>query len=111
MDDLIVIASQPSAIDALLHHLQLDFAIKDLGNLNFFLGVEVLPISNGLLLSQKWYILDLLGKTKMLEANPLSSPMASSINLSAFEGDPLLDATLYRSTVGALQYFSRLPWH
>ena len=53
MDDLIVIASQPSAIDALLHHLQLDFAIKDLGNLNFFLGVEVLPISNGLLLSQK----------------------------------------------------------
>ena len=45
----------------------------------------------------------------MLEANPLSSPMASSINLSAFERDPLLDATLYRSTVGALQYFSRLP--
>lgn len=51
MDDLIVTASQPSTIDALLRHLQPDFAIKDLGNLNFFLGVEVLPISNGLLLS------------------------------------------------------------
>ena len=51
VDDLIVTASQPSAIDTLLRHLQLDFAIKDLGNLNFFLGVEVLPTTNGLLLS------------------------------------------------------------
>ena len=42
----------------------------------------------------------------MLEAKPLSSPMASSTNLFVFEGDPLLDATLYRSTVGALQYLS-----
>ena len=106
VDDLIVTASQPSDIDTLLCHLQLDFAIKDLGNLNFFLGVEVLPTTNGLLLSQKRYILDLSGKTKMLDAKPLSSPMASSTSLSAFEGDPLPDATLYRSTVEALQYLS-----
>ena len=106
VDNLIVTASQPSVIDDLLHHLQLEFAIKDLDNLDFFLGVEVLPNSTGLLLSQKRYILDLLGKTRMLEAKSLSSPMASSINLSAFEGDPLPDATLYRSTVGALQYLS-----
>ena len=51
VDDLIVTASQTSAIDTLLRHLQLDFAIKDLGNLNFFLVVEVLPTTNGLLLS------------------------------------------------------------
>ena len=104
MDDLIVIASQPSVIDALFCHLQLDFAIKDLGNLNFFLGVEVLPNSTRLLLSQKRYILDLLGKTRMLEVKPLISLMASSTNLSAFERDPLSDATSYSSTVGALQY-------
>ena len=106
VDDLIVTASQPSAIDTLLRHLQLDFAIKDLGNLNFFLGLEVLPTTNGLLLSQKRYILDLSSKTKMLDAKPLSSPMASSTSLSAFEGDPLPNATLYRSTVEALQYLS-----
>ena len=38
----------------------------------------------------------------MLEAKPLSSPMASSTNLFVFERDPLPDATLYRSIVGAL---------
>ena len=104
MDDLIVTASKPSAFDDLLRHLKVDFAIKDLGNLNFFLGVEVFPNSTGLMLSQKRYILDLLRKTKMLEAKPISSPMAQSTSLSAFEGDPLDDTTLYRSTVGALQY-------
>ena len=36
VDDLIVTASQPSAIDDLLCQLKLDFAIKNLGNLNFF---------------------------------------------------------------------------
>ena len=106
MDDLIITASKPSAIDDLLCHLKTNFAIKDLGTLKFFLGVEVLPNSWGLVLSQKRYIVDLLRKTNMLEAKPVSSPMAQSTSLSAFEGDPLSDATLYRSTVGALRYLS-----
>jgi len=40
----------------------------------------------------------------MLEAKPVNSPMASSTHLSAFEGDLFEDPTLYKSTVGALQY-------
>ena len=45
MDDLIITASKPSAIDDLLCNLKTNFAIKDLGNLNFFLGVEVLLLN------------------------------------------------------------------
>ena len=51
VDDLIITASKPSAIDDLLCNLKTNFAIKDLGNLNFFLGVEVLPNSSSLVLS------------------------------------------------------------
>ena len=76
VDDLIITASKPSAIDDLLCHLKTNFAIKDLGTLNFFLGVEVLPNSSSLVLSQKRYIVDLLRKTNMLKAKPVSSPMA-----------------------------------
>ena len=42
----------------------------------------------------------------MAIAKPISSPMAPSTHLSLFEGEHFSDATLYRSTVGALQYLS-----
>jgi hypothetical protein len=40
----------------------------------------------------------------MVDAKPVASPMATSTNLSAFEGESFEDSTIYRSTVGALQY-------
>uniref|UniRef100_A0A2N9I0Q9 Reverse transcriptase Ty1/copia-type domain-containing protein n=1 Tax=Fagus sylvatica TaxID=28930 RepID=A0A2N9I0Q9_FAGSY len=90
----------------LLQSLTADFAVKDLGNLNFFLGVEVIPNSQGAMLSQQRYIMDLLTRTKMVDAKPVTTPMASSTSLSAFDGEPFPNHTLFRSTVGALQYLS-----
>jgi hypothetical protein len=60
----------------------------------------------GLLLSQQRYIRDLLHKTIMVDAKPITSLMSSSSVLSAFTGDPMEDLYLYRSTVGSLQYLS-----
>lgn len=86
--------------------LRADFAVKDLGDLHYFLGVEVIKLNFGLLLPQHRYIMDLLKKTNMHEAKPITSLMASSSALSAFTGDPMEDPSLYRSTVGSLQYLS-----
>jgi hypothetical protein len=106
VDDIIITASDPAAITELLKLLSVDFAVKELGDLHYFLGVEVNKVEAGLLLSQKRYILNLLKKTNMHEAKPITSPMASSSSLSAFSGDPMENPTLYRSTVGSLQYLS-----
>jgi hypothetical protein len=106
VDNIIITYSKPAAIDDLLHSLTHDFAVKDLGTLNFFLGVEVISNPHGIILSQHRYIMDLLIRTKMSEAKPINTPMASTTNLSAFEGEPFPDHTLYRSTVGALQYLA-----
>jgi hypothetical protein len=102
VDDIIITASDPATITELLQLLSVDFAVKDLGDLHYFLGVEVLKVESGLLLSQRRYILDVLKKTKMHEAKPISSPMASSSSLSAFSGDQMEDQSLYRSTIGSL---------
>jgi hypothetical protein len=106
VDDIIITSSSDKAIDTLLSNLKTDFAVKTLGPLKFFVGIEVINTPTGVLLSQQRYITDILSRTKMLEAKPVSTPMASSTNLSAYEGEPFPDHTLFRSTVGALQYLS-----
>jgi hypothetical protein len=97
VDDIIITASDPAAIPDLLHLLNAEFAVKDLGDLHYYLGVEVHKLNSGLLLSQRRYIMDLLKKTNMHEAKPITSPMASSSVLSVFSGDPMEDPSLYRS--------------
>ena len=86
----------------------MDFAVKDLDNLHYFLGVEVTHLDSGLLLSHRRYIEDLLRRTNMHKAKSISSLMLSSIALSTFIGDPMEDPSLYRSTIGLLQYLSDL---
>jgi hypothetical protein len=51
VDDIIVASSSPSATTTLLRNLEKDFALKDLGDLHYFLGIEVTKINNGILLS------------------------------------------------------------
>jgi hypothetical protein len=104
VDDILITSSSSPIIHDLLAALHNEFAVKDLGKLHFFLGIEVVPSSDGYILSQQRYIVDLLKRTKMLEAKPATSPMASSTHLLAYEGDIFPDPTLYRSTIGALQY-------
>jgi hypothetical protein len=104
VDDILITCSKQSAIKDLLVELHKEFAVKDLGSLNFFLGIEVVKCSWGVILSQQRYILDILKRSNMLEAKPVGSPMAASTHLSAFEGEVFNDPTLFRNTMGALQY-------
>jgi hypothetical protein len=53
VDDIIVTSSSPRAIPALLQDLNKNFAIKDLGDLHFFMGMEVKKIQVGLLVTQE----------------------------------------------------------
>jgi hypothetical protein len=106
VDDIILTGSSISVVDDLIKSLSLTFPIKDLDSLNFFLGVEVHRSSTGLHLSQQCYIADILKRTNMELAKPISSPMSAAAPLSKLDGISMTDPTIYRSTVGALQYLS-----
>lgn len=66
------------------------FSLKDLGGLHYFLGIEVLKTSDGIHLSQQKYILNLLKRAKMAQANALPTPMVSNLSLSSNQGFPFL---------------------
>jgi hypothetical protein len=108
VDDIIVASSSNQATTGLLHNLKKEFALKDLGDLHYFLGIEVCKTKNGILMTQDKYASDLLKKTNMFSSKPVSTPLSTSEKLSAYEGVPLgpKNATNYRSVVGAFQYLT-----
>ncbi|KAL5564995.1 hypothetical protein UlMin_028159 [Ulmus minor] len=103
VDDIIVTRSSKEEIEQIILLLKKYFSLKDLGDLNYFLGIEVKTVSKGLHLSQKKYIEELLKKSKMDNAKPLPTLMISSLKLTSLEGDPIPNALEYRSIVGGLQ--------
>lgn len=103
VDDIIVTNNSPSSINHLITNLGADFAIKDLGPLYYFLGIQVQHTSEGIHLSQGKYATDLLHHTKMARAKPAPTPCTSEAKLSIFLGDSLTNPTEYRTTMEALQ--------
>jgi hypothetical protein len=109
VDEIIVVSSSTAAADRLLHQLGTSFALKDLGPLHYFLGIEVHTQGRGgLLMSQCKYALELLQRAGMVKCTPVSTPMSSSDKLSATDGTLLStdDSTRYRSIVGGLHYLT-----
>ncbi|KAL6332879.1 hypothetical protein AAG906_019391 [Vitis piasezkii] len=107
VDDIVVTGSSSQEIQELISKLSGLFSLKDLGELSYFLGIEVKKTTDGgLHLSKKKYIQDLLKKTKMDGAKSLPTPMLSGLKLSAETGDPIDNVFEYRSVVGALQYIT-----
>ncbi|RVW91952.1 Retrovirus-related Pol polyprotein from transposon RE1 [Vitis vinifera] len=62
-------------------YLSEEFEVKDLGNLKYFLGMEVARSRKGIVVSQRKYILDLLKETGMLGCKPIDTPMDSQKKL------------------------------
>lgn len=108
VDDIIVTSSSDATIIALLQNLSNDFALKDLGDLHFFLGLEVHRQPDVLLLNQEKYVNDLLARVGMTDCTPCPTLLSSSDTLSLHDGSLLgpEDSSSYRSVVGALQYLT-----
>jgi hypothetical protein len=112
VDDIIVASSSSAVVTTLLWDLGGDFALKDLGPLHYFLGIEVHRTPNDLCLSQSKYTKDLLHCAGMQNCKAVTTPLSSTTKLSAHVGELLApeDATKYRSLVGALQYLTLTSW-
>jgi hypothetical protein len=109
VDNIIATSSSQEATSRLLQNLEEDFALKDLGDLHYFLGIEVTTIKDGILLMQHKYATELLQWVGMIGCKSAPTPLSTSEKLSAYTGDPLgpIDATNYRSIVGGgLQYLT-----
>ncbi|KAH9801961.1 retrovirus-related pol polyprotein from transposon RE2 [Citrus sinensis] len=105
VDDVIITENNPDRIQSIISHLSTWFALKDLGLLSYFLGIEIRRFPGGIFLSQAKYTRDLLTKAALLDCTPNRTPMAVKTQLYDDDQEPI-HATHYRSLVGSLQYLT-----
>lgn len=106
VDDLLITGNSPAAITNLKSQLSSHFHMKDLGELSYFLGLEISKNSQGLFVSQKKYTLDLLQEAGVTNATPYKLHMDQHLKLQADVGTPLTDPEVYRRLIGKLIYLT-----
>lgn len=104
VDDLILASNCSAAISHTKEFLNLSLHMKDMGILRYFLGIQVDHCNQGLFLSQKKYVQDLLTEYGMDNSKPVKLPMDNHTKLSSHTGTPLSHFEPYQKLVGKLIY-------
>lgn len=105
VDNIIITRNNSNFLRAFIKQLNIVFALKDLGSLHYFLGIEVYRDSSGMYLKQTKYISDLLKRFNMKNASTCPTPMVIGKAITA-EGEPMKNPSIYRQAIGALQYLT-----
>ena len=80
--------------------------MSDLGLLKQFVGLEIEKNSDGVMVTQSKYSLDLLIKFNMADCSPAPFPFLSGISLEEGKSTPPMDCTIYRQLIGILLYLT-----
>ncbi|GJW83541.1 ribonuclease H-like domain-containing protein, partial [Tanacetum coccineum] len=107
VDDIILTTSSTSLLQRIISLLHAEFAMTDLGPLNYFLGISATRTTSGIFLSQTKYATEILEQAHMLNCNPCRTPIDTEKKLGP-EGSPVTDHTLYRSLSGSLHLLHTL---
>lgn len=105
VDDILLTGSSSVVCQSVLKSLQTQFAVKNLGPIQYFLGIDVTKTTAGLFLHQSRYVKELLKNADMTNSNSCSTPCIAGQSLDALSGDPLTaeQASQYRSLVGSIK--------
>lgn len=102
VDNVIIVGNDANKIQEIKRCLHSKFSIKDLGVIKYFLGIEVAKTSNGLVLSQRKFTLDILKDSGMMGARPSSFPIEQNLKIDQDENQSKLHVNQYRRMIGRL---------
>ncbi|XP_016192853.1 uncharacterized protein LOC107633767 [Arachis ipaensis] len=105
-NDLILTGNDQLEINITKQQLHAAFKIKDIGNLKYFLGLEIARSSTGVAIHQRKVVLDLLTEYKMIECKPATTPMDYATKLAKDSAPAFPDVSAYRRLIGRLVYLT-----
>ncbi|XP_070020307.1 secreted RxLR effector protein 161-like [Nicotiana sylvestris] len=83
-----------------------EFEMSMMGELNFFLGLQIKQSPNGTMIHQQKYTKELIKKFKMEESKEIDTPIATATKLDIDEPGSSVDQKLYRGMIGSLLYLT-----
>lgn len=104
VDDVLLASDNILEIQQLKSFLHDELTIKDLGQLKYFLGLEVVRSKTGISLCQRKYAIDILEVTGLTGSKPADFPMESNLKLSTSNTLLYEDPSGYHRLVGRLLY-------
>ncbi|GJY80298.1 ribonuclease H-like domain-containing protein [Tanacetum coccineum] len=98
-------SQQLALLQCIIGSLHGDFAMTDLGSINYFFGISAQRTASSLFLSQSKFTEEILERAHMQHCNPCKTHVDTESKIIP-DGDLVADPILYRSLVGALQYLT-----
>jgi hypothetical protein len=106
VDDNIFVGSSHSLVSSFQEMMENEFQISMMGELTFFLGIQVKQMKQGTFIHQAKYTKDLMKKFNIAELKPISTPMSTATSLSPNEDGEAIDQREYKSIIGSLLYLT-----
>jgi hypothetical protein len=108
VDDIIFDGSSHSLVSSFQEIMEKEFQMSMMGELTFFLGIQVKQMKEGTFVHQAKFTKDLMNKFNMAELKPMSMPMGTATSLGPNEDGEIIDQREYRSMIGSLLYLTAI---
>ena len=106
VDDIIFGSTNDNLCKRFAELMQSKFEMSMMGELKFFLGLQVSQRSNGIFICQSKYLKELLKKYHMEDSASARTPSSTAIKLGASDKSIKVDVTSYRGMIGSLLYLT-----
>ncbi|GJU16652.1 retrovirus-related pol polyprotein from transposon TNT 1-94 [Tanacetum coccineum] len=106
VDDIIFASTNPQSCQLFAHEMNSTFQMSMMGQMSFFLGLQVSQNPRGIFINQSKFALEILKKYGFDTSTPIDTPMAEHPKLDEDRGGKLIDPTRYCGMVGSLMYLS-----
>jgi hypothetical protein len=106
VDDIIYGGSSHSLMSNFQAMMENEFQMSMMGELTFFLDIQVKQIKEGTFVHQSKYMNDLIKKFAMTDVKPVSTLMSMTISQDPYEDGEAVDQREYRSMIGSLFYLT-----
>ncbi|KAJ9541735.1 hypothetical protein OSB04_028241 [Centaurea solstitialis] len=106
VDDIIFGSTNPDLCTKFSKIMETEFEMSMMGELNFFLGIQVKQNPDDIFINQSKYIKDMLKKFHMTDCSPIKTPMPTGNLLGPDLAGKSVDQKIYRSMIGSLLYLT-----